>query len=375
MNDNIEQQLPAFQEQTERSKAILRSFSEYESRPIDWLWQNRVAQGKLTIFAGDPSLGKSLSTLDIVARVSRGIKFPDDSPCPEGSSVILTSEDDPADTIKPRLIGLGADMNKVHFLVGEWDEKMKAVVHCSLQEINIFYDVIQQLDKIGQKLRLLVIDPMDSFMGGGDSNCNEDVRKVLDGICNLAERKQFAIIGIKHLNKSNGRGIYRVGGSIAWAAKARAVWMFVKDDETEQKYFLAQKNNLSKNCGGFKYVIETKVVSSDNGKEISVPVFKWGDIVQENVDTFLVKQNFRLKYNPIEQHEILDLLQESKSPISTGDIATKLNKSLPAVSKLLGKLKDKGLVVSPRHGQWAIKNNPSGDVPYDSTSDSQIINT
>jgi len=255
MNDNIDQQASIDQEQTERPKAILRSLSEYESRPIDWLWHNRVALGKLTIFAGDPSLGKSLSTLDIVARVSRGFNFPDDSPCLEGASVILTSEDDPADTIKPRLIGLGADMSKIHFLAGEWDEKMKAIVHCSLQDISVFYDIIQQLDKIGQKLRLLVIDPMDSFMGGGDSNCNEDVRKVLDGICNLAERKQFAIIGIKHLNKSNGRGIYRVGGSIAWAAKARAVWMFVKDDETEQKYFLVQKNNLSKNCGGFKYAI------------------------------------------------------------------------------------------------------------------------
>jgi len=121
--------------------------------------------------------------------------------------------------------------------------------------------------------------------------------------------------------------------------------------------------------------IETKVVSSDNGKEVGVPVLKWGERVHENVDTFLVKQNLLLKYNPTEQQEVLALLQESKSPISTGEIAAKLNKSSPAVSKLLGKLKNRKLVVNPQHGQWTIKNNPSSDDPQIATSDSQIINT
>jgi RecA-family ATPase len=349
-------------QEEKRPRAILKSFSEIKSKPHDWLWLNRIPLGKLTIFAGDPSLGKSLATLDIIARVSNnGSKFPDDTPCPQGASVILSSEDDSVDTIKPRLDALSADMNNIYMLLGDADPKNKSVKRCSLTNQPLFLNVIKQIKDQGQVLRLLVIDPLDSYLDGSDSNCNEDVRDTLDGICKLAEREQFAIIGIKHLNKSNARADYRIGGSIAWPAVSRATWMFLKDEETDRTFFLLLKNNNAKDRSGFEYSIRSKTIYCDNHEMSDVAVIEWERMVHEDARAFLRKQNILNKYNRTEQEEVLALLQKSEIPKSTGEIASLLNKNVPAVSKLLGKLKEKELVTNPKHGQWMVKSNPSGN--------------
>jgi RecA-family ATPase len=74
--------------------------------------------GKLSLLAGDPGLGKSFITLDMAARVSRGTPFPDccNTPNPTGGVVLLSAEDDLADTIRPRLDAAGADVDRIHAL-------------------------------------------------------------------------------------------------------------------------------------------------------------------------------------------------------------------------------------------------------------------
>ena len=83
--------------------------------PIEWLWPGRIAIGKVTVLAGDGGLGKSTVLFDLAARLSRGDHWPvSPERAPVRSSVILSSEDDAADTIKPRLAAAGADMTKIH---------------------------------------------------------------------------------------------------------------------------------------------------------------------------------------------------------------------------------------------------------------------
>ncbi|MFL5512897.1 MAG: AAA family ATPase, partial [Gemmatimonadales bacterium] len=84
---------------------------------MSWLWPGRLPLGKLAVLEGDPGLGKSLVTLDLCARLSRGLPFPDGSagpgPC---CSLVLNAEDGEADTIRPRLAALGADLARVFVL-------------------------------------------------------------------------------------------------------------------------------------------------------------------------------------------------------------------------------------------------------------------
>jgi putative DNA primase/helicase len=98
--------------------AIMRTFSEIKPETLKWLWPGRIPLGKLTLLIGDPGLGKSLVTIDIAARISRGSNFPDGERCEVGDVIFLSAEDDAADTIRPRLDAAGADVVRIHTLEG-----------------------------------------------------------------------------------------------------------------------------------------------------------------------------------------------------------------------------------------------------------------
>lgn len=91
--------------------------SDVEERPICPLWPNRFFRGKFNLLQGDPGLGKTMVVCDIAARVSRGAEWPDGALGSKPANVIfITSEDDPADTLKPRLRRASADMDRIHIL-------------------------------------------------------------------------------------------------------------------------------------------------------------------------------------------------------------------------------------------------------------------
>jgi RecA-family ATPase len=88
---------------------------DLESCAVDWLWTVRVPLGMITMFAGDPKLGKSYVSLAMAAALSRGLPLPlSDRPDQPGSTILMSAEDDPTRTIARRLIAAGADLTKVH---------------------------------------------------------------------------------------------------------------------------------------------------------------------------------------------------------------------------------------------------------------------
>jgi hypothetical protein len=81
---------------------------------LEWLWPRYLPRGKLAVLDGDPGMGKSLLTLDLVARLSRGVALPDGSTAPRPcTSVLLSAEDHPADTIRPRAEAARADLSRL----------------------------------------------------------------------------------------------------------------------------------------------------------------------------------------------------------------------------------------------------------------------
>jgi hypothetical protein len=85
--------------ETERESApgaVLRCFSDIASKPLRWLWSGRIPLGKLTLLIGDPGLGKSLLTVDVVSHLTRATSFPDGAACESGGAIFLSAEDDAA---------------------------------------------------------------------------------------------------------------------------------------------------------------------------------------------------------------------------------------------------------------------------------------
>src|SRR5437868_9047837 len=99
---------------TARTKYV-RCLCDCESEPLAWLWPGRIAAGKLALIDGDPSQGKSLLTLDLVARLTTARPLPDGpGPVEPLSVVLIGTEDGLGDTVRPRLQAAGADLTRVH---------------------------------------------------------------------------------------------------------------------------------------------------------------------------------------------------------------------------------------------------------------------
>ena len=84
----------------------------------DRLWHNRFIAGRINILAGMGDVGKDVFCCMVAACVTTGRAWPDGEPgCVPGVVGIISPEDDPEDTIVPRLIAAGADMTKNPHLV------------------------------------------------------------------------------------------------------------------------------------------------------------------------------------------------------------------------------------------------------------------
>jgi DNA-binding transcriptional ArsR family regulator len=328
-------------EQENAERALLQPFSEIEPKPVEWLWPGRIAIGKLAIYAGDPGIGKSQASLDIAARISKGIAFPDHAPCESGDVLILTREDDPDDTIRRRLDALEADVTRIHYLAARLAPDNQREI--TLLNIETFTDAVDQIRIKGGTCRLLIIDPLEDFFDGSDVNKNTNVRAVMSGIITLAREERFTVIAVQHLNKTSSTAAYRVGGSIAFTALARSVWIFAKDRRNpDRRLFLPLKNNLGNDIDGFEYSIEQ---TGDSSRLV------WGKEITDNLDDVL---SFEPQGTP-ERNRILDLLKDqAPETMSTGDIANALGKSVQNVSNILKKLKKSGQINSPVYGQWTV---------------------
>ena len=225
-------------------------------QPIRWLWQPRIALGKLTLIAGDPGLGKSFLTLDIAARVTTGAAWPDNPLSNEypGSVVLMNAEDDVADTIRPRFDAAGGDASKVSMLEGI--ERCGADgrrVHASvtLADLNAIETAIRDLPDC----RLVVVDPVSAYLAGVDGHKNADTRALLAPLAALAGRYGVAVVMVTHLSKQAGcRALYRAMGSMAFVAAARAAYLVVEDKEDPQRrLLLPMKNNLGEDRTGLAY--------------------------------------------------------------------------------------------------------------------------
>jgi hypothetical protein len=233
-------------------------FDTIDPRPVRWLWRDRLAQGRISLLVGVPGCGKSFVSCDLAARISTGSQWPDGSPIERGEVIFITAEDDPHDTIRPRLDVHGADVSKVHLLqgvhrvdpTGERKEQM-----FSLADVVILEKAMAQV----KNCRLIVIDPIGSFLGGRtDSNRDNEVRSVLAPVSKIAEVSGAAILIVAHRRKgSSGSADETTLGSRAFTGLARAVWHLSKDpDDPKRRLFLPGKNNLSGISSGLAFSIE-----------------------------------------------------------------------------------------------------------------------
>jgi putative DNA primase/helicase len=238
---------------------VLRRMSDIQAQPVLWLWLGRIARGKVSMLAGDPGLGKSQICASLAAIVTTGGLWPvDRSPCDVGSVLILSAEDDAADTIRPRLEAAGADLDRVHILDAVKDMDYGRAVERGFDLSRDLDHLSAALDDLGD-VALVVIDPITSYLGATDSHKTADVRAVLSPLGALAAKKGVAILAVNHMRKSQAGGaMMQITGSMAFVAHARAAYVVAKDrDDPERRLMLPAKNNIGNDASGYAFRLES----------------------------------------------------------------------------------------------------------------------
>ena len=199
--------------------------SDVEPKSVPWLWPNFIPLGYATLISGDPGSAKTFFCLDLAARLSRGLRWPDGAPGGAAAqTVYLTVEDGLHDTIRPRIDSLGGDPSMIAVFNSEHP------LHMDLSQPEGLVRLEKEIVRLGN-VRLVVVDPIIDFSGGSDPNAAEEVRALLTPLIRLASKLNFALPLVGHLNKSQTlSAIYRAGGSTSgWLGKCRASFMIFRD--------------------------------------------------------------------------------------------------------------------------------------------------
>lgn len=262
--------------------------SEVESKPIDWLWPDYFARGKVSMLVGDPGLGKSLVALFFAARVTRGDEWPGgyEGSGKSASVVLLSAEDDASDTIVPRAEAAGVDLSKLHIMGLVEQSGFTFNGKQLLEPIERDFDLATDLPLLRAKLKslrdvgLVIIDPLPAYQPGINSDKNSEVRASLNGLKRLAEEFNVSVVAIMHLNKSQIPAIYRVSGSMGYVAMARAVFLVSqnpKSIDSLSRLFLPMKNNLGPPSNGLSFELIPQVTSIG----IEIMAVEFGGLVKD----------------------------------------------------------------------------------------------
>lgn len=231
---------------------ILTTLTDVQEGPVGWLWWPYLAKGTLAMLDGDPGLGKSWVSIQLAACLSRGFPLPDQQGCPTlptgGAQhvLLITAEDSPEHTIKPRLLQADGDPAYVHILNGWTDPAAKDPTE--LQAFTLAHVPILEEALRRYPAALVVIDPLQAYLGKIDMHRSNETRPLMARLADLARKHNTVILCIRHPSKpgqGGGRAIHRGLGSIDFIGIARTGLNLLPHPVDQNKGLLAQgKNNL-----------------------------------------------------------------------------------------------------------------------------------
>lgn len=186
--------------------------SRIESVPVRYLIQPYLPRGAFCLLEGDPGTRKSFIATEIAAAITRGRSPLDAAPIPDLSRrvVLYLNAEDPAQVVRHRAATAGAKLALLQLLGEE--------VPTPLTDVAWYR---KQLER--HRPALVVLDPLQAFLGGSGATSPARVRGILAPIVKLAEELSVTILGVRHLTKARGRSMYRGIGSIDFFAAARSV--------------------------------------------------------------------------------------------------------------------------------------------------------
>ena len=302
--------------------ALLTSAADIQPKAIRWLWPSWIAKGKFTVLAGAGGAGKTTVAIGLAATLTCGGRWPDGTLCTErGNVLIWTSEDDPADTLVPRLMAAGADLSRVHIIEGRINSEGEREPFDPATDFDLLREAVEQIGGAS----LLILDPVVNLVKGDMHKAN-DVRRALQAVIDFAEVNQCAVLGISHFAKGSGGSspADRVIGSQAFGALARTVLVAAKQEDSENRVLARAKSNIAVDQGGCSYTLEPYPVRGVDGEAIDTTRVLWGDTIEGTAREILAEVERQIEGDELDD----DPAEALRRILSSGPLSGKAIKQL-----------------------------------------------
>jgi hypothetical protein len=314
---------------------------------VRWLSPGRLAAGKITLLDGDPGLGKSTLLCEMAARISRGEALPGGQTAQPRLVVLMSAEDDPYDTIRPRIDAAGGDPRRVIAFATLPNQDSAGTLGAIPDHVYILEEIITRT-----QAALLIIDPLVAFLARGhNANSDQGVRRAFHSLKGLAERTGVAIVAVRHLNKSmTTNPLYRGGGSIGIIGAARCGLLLAADpDDAERRILAPTKDNLGRLAPSLAFRL------------LSSPGSHVARVVWEGESQWTADQLLRESASAFPSHSLLGDAREwlrvalADGPRSAGDIMREAREAGIGRNVLYGARKLEGVSLGKERvagGRW-----------------------
>jgi hypothetical protein len=255
--------LAALPSEDSTGRVVAESFARVRTEQTRWLWAGRIPLRAPSLLVGREKLGKSTLTVELAARLSRG-RLPGDLAGHPSSVLLLSYEDSPGSTIKPRLLAAGADPALIFQATAQRD---------GLRDLVSLPDDVDNIAAIVQehKCRLVIVDPFSASLSGDvNSHRDQDIRRAIASLAQLAEVEDAALLLVAHFNKAaGGDSLTRVLGSRGLTAASRSVLVFGRAPDTEdgspERVLAHAACNLAAEAPSLACRIEPRVIDTEAG--------------------------------------------------------------------------------------------------------------
>jgi len=262
----------------------------------EWLVENFIELGKPGIMASIGGIGKSMLALDLCLKVAHGSGSWLGNPIVNsGSAVYLSSEDDHQE-LHRRVDSLDKEgkrfegLNEVYALpIPSMKERLIVLGDNNSQGLHVTAqgdELITALESI-DNLKLVVIDPIQSFVSASISSSNEAGQMYASFCASISARLGATVLSIHHFSK---QGLVGTEDNMTARASIRGASSLVDAHRFALALYLSSEEEAERLClqNGVEFdrtrVVRASMVKSNSEIDYSVKTLFRKDVVLEPIE-------------------------------------------------------------------------------------------